>query len=224
LFAAEAMEGIRAAGADLCWLLSRGYAMRSALKLTGDRYFLTERQRAAVMRAACSDESLRARRDREAPAGSLRGQSLAIDGFNLLTTVEAALGGAIVVVGRDGCYRDLAGVHGSYRKVFETLPSIQLVGEVAASLGVERCRWLLDSPVSNSGRLKGLLLRGAAERGWDWEVELVMSPDAVLKGAAECIVTADAAVLDRCGRWVNLGRAVIDARVPAARLVEVFPV
>src|SRR6266404_1471952 len=45
---------------------------------------------------------------------------LLIDGFNLILTLESALGGGVMLVGRDGCYRDMASVHGTYRRVEET--------------------------------------------------------------------------------------------------------
>jgi hypothetical protein len=148
---------------------------------------------------------------------------LFIDGFNVLTTVEAALGGAVIIVGRDGCYRDLAGVHGSYRRVEETTPAIGYVGATLASIGTSASVWYLDRPVSNSGRLKRILEECAATNGWDWTVELAMNPDKPLGESIECIATADGPILDRARRWLNLARLTIDRFVPAARTVEVFP-
>src|SRR5438105_3109058 len=55
LFAEAAWPALRAAVADLSWLLGKAYAQPSALKLVGDRYRLDVRQRAAVARAACAD-------------------------------------------------------------------------------------------------------------------------------------------------------------------------
>ena len=107
-----------------------------------------------------------------------------IDGFNVLTTIEAALGGAVVLVCRDTTCRDIAGIHGSYRKVAETLPALEKLVTVLARLGVRRCRWLFDRPVSNSGRIRGLVLEAAAERGADWSVELVDDPDPILASVA----------------------------------------
>jgi hypothetical protein len=40
LFAADGLPILRQAVADLCWLLSRGYAPESSLKLVGDCYDL----------------------------------------------------------------------------------------------------------------------------------------------------------------------------------------
>jgi hypothetical protein len=74
--------------------------------------------------------------------------------------------------------------------------------------------------VSNSGRLKALILEVAAECGWNWQVDLVMNPDDVLAAAVHVVATADSAILDQCARWVNLARWVIDKCIPGARMVD----
>ena len=76
------------------------------MKLIGDRYRLVERQRVAVARAACSDAALTDRAVRRVELDALRERPLRIDGFNLLVTLESALGGGVVLACRDGCYRD----------------------------------------------------------------------------------------------------------------------
>jgi hypothetical protein len=222
-FDPSAWPALREAVADLCWLLSRGYAPTSALKLVGDRWSLFERQRAAVMRCACPDAALARRNRHQVPLAEVRDRPLLLDGFNVLTTIEAALGGAVVLRGRDGTYRDLAGIHGTYRKVEETRPALALLGEFLATLGAGPSCWYLDRPVSNSGRLQALILEAAAERGWDWRVELVFNPDFLLGVTSETVATADSAILNRCDRWVNLARAAIDHAVPSARIIDLWP-
>jgi len=222
-FEPAAWPALRAAVADLSWLLTRGYAPVSALKLVGDRWALTGRQRMAVLRSACSDASRDRRREHQVDADAIRDQVLVLDGFNVLTTVEAALGGAIIIRGRDGVDRDLAGVHGTYRRVEETLPALRLVGTLLAELGVARCLWQLDRPVSNSGRLKQFILDLAAEAGWTWEVELPFNPDPLLAASTEIVATADSVVLDRCTRWFNLARLAIDRKIPLSRVVDLAP-
>jgi hypothetical protein len=127
----------------------------------------------------------------------------------------------VILRGRDGALRDLAGVHGTYRKVEETLPALRIIGEVLAALDVSACRWLLDSPVSNSGRLKGMILETAAVQGWIWAAELLFNPDAVLSASSEIVATADSAILDRGPRWFNLARATLERHIPTARVVDV---
>jgi hypothetical protein len=148
------------------------------------------------------------------------GQQLWIDGYNVLTSIEAALGGAVILHARDGCYRDMASVHGTYRKVQETVPAIELLGDLIRQWQVTGCRWLLDRPVSNSGRLRGVLLGVAQRAGWQWDVQLVDSPDRVLRDLQAIVATADSAILDVCHGWVNIAREVITAHVPHAWIVD----
>lgn len=220
LFAPATLPSLRAAAADLSWLYGRGYQPVSSLKLVGDRYALTERQRAAVARCACSDERARGRRARMAAPDMVAGRVLAIDGLNLLTTLEVALSGGVVLVGRDGVMRDIAGVHGSYRRVSESLPAIELVGELVQALGVARCVWLLDRPVSNSGRLCMMLLDHARTRELDWSAEVVPDPDPLLTASSDIVVSADGAILDAAATSLNLARHCIDTRIPRAFVVD----
>jgi hypothetical protein len=220
LFGAPALPALAGAVADLSWLWGRGYAEVSSLKLVGDRFALTERQRMAVRRSSCADAARQRRLHHQVAFDDLRGRPLLLDGFNVLLTLETALGGGVVLRGRDGCDRDLASVHGTYRRVEETLPALEEVGQFLAELGIGPCTWLLDRPVSNSGRVRALLTELAGSRGWDWRAEVVMDPDAVLAAAPEAVATADSAILDRCAGWANLARAVIEAQVPTAFVVD----
>ncbi|MFH1614011.1 MAG: DUF434 domain-containing protein [Planctomycetota bacterium] len=220
LFATDAVARLCAAVGDYSLLLTRGYAEKSAMKLVGDRFGLSQRQRIAVMRSACSDEQLFERGHRRVETGQIAHGRIAIDGYNVLITVEAALGGSVILKGRDGCYRDMASVHGTYRKVNETRPALELVGSFLEELAPRDVLWLLDSPVSNSGRLKMLMLELAGEKDWNWQVDLATSPDAVLKQGRSIAATSDSAVLDGCGMWVNLAAEIIRGKLPQSRLVD----
>jgi hypothetical protein len=220
LFAESFRPVLCRATAELAWLLTRGYSAAAALKLVGDRYQLSARQRMAVGRAACSDADLARRKATQVPAEALCGGLLAVDGYNVLTTVEAALAGGAVLLARDGTYRDMASMHGSFRRVAETQPALELLGHTLTDLGVAQCRWYLDRPVSNSGRLKTLMREVAEAAGWHWTVELVPSPDPVLAQSTEPVATADHVILDRCARWFNLARETVSRHVPDAWIVN----
>lgn len=220
LFAPEVWPVLREATADLSWLLSRRYSHDSAVKLVGDRYGLVARQRIAVSRCAASDDDIARRCSHQVAAQQLAQRPLWLDGYNVLTTIEAALAGGILLAARDGAMRDMASMHGSYRKVAETVTALELLGGTIASLGVVEAFWLLDRPVSNSGRLKQIMERLAAQRGWPWRIELVADPDAVLSESGEVVATADSGILDCCGAWYNLARETVAAHVPQARVVD----
>lgn len=219
-FSAQALPQLQAATRDLCWLYNRGYAPASSLKLVGDRYELSQRQRIAVARCACSDAAQARRAGRRVETTALTGKMLLIDGYNVLTTIEAALAGGVILAARDGCCRDMASMHGSWRKVEETAPAIDLIGGFIEAARVSECLWYLDRPVSNSGRLRKLLVDRAAARGWAWRVELADDPDRELACASFPVVTADSAILDRCAAWVNLAAELIRSRIPTARIID----
>ncbi|MFO0913816.1 MAG: DUF434 domain-containing protein [Pirellulales bacterium] len=220
LFAGDQVPALRQATSDLCWLLTRGYAIDSSLKLVGDRYRLVARQRLAVLRSAAGERAVAGRASRLVRPGDLAGTTLWIDGFNVITSVEAALSGGVILGARDGTYRDLASVHGTYRKVTETMPALGAIGRWLSRHELAECVWWLDAPVSNSGRLKELILSTAGDHGWSWRAEVVPNPDAVLSASDAVVASADSQILDRARRWCNLARNVIDAEVPNCWLID----
>lgn len=220
LFDGGKIATLRLAASELSWLLSRDYAVRSALKLVGDRHSLTERQRLAISRAACSDEQKEKRMNSRIPLESVRGERLIVDGFNLIITVEAALGGGVLLICRDGSLRDLSGVHGSYRSVEETERAISLVGEMLQGANPESAEWLLDKPISNSGRLAQKIAAMAAARGWPWSVEVVINPDPIILASHEIAVTSDSLILDGARRWVNLAHDLVRSLLPHSWVID----
>jgi hypothetical protein len=220
LFAAEQLPALRTGVSELSWLLTRGYSMKGALKLVGDRYLLTDRQRLAVSRAACSDQSKERRAKTRLPTESIKGEELIVDGFNLIITVEAALSRGLLMICRDGCIRDLSSVHGSYRSVNETETAIALIGESLAMLQPKSVVWLLDRPISNSGRLAQRIRDVACEKNWSWEVQTVFNPDSEIVSSDRIVVSSDGPLLDRVDRWVDLNHQVIHARLAELWLVD----
>ena len=209
LFSAKWLPVLRKAVADLSYLLTRGYSDAAALKLVGDHYQLHARHRAALSRTACSDDAMARRKAHEVAAPDMRGRRLLIDGYNVLISVESALSGGILIRGRDGCIRDIAGIHGSYRKVVETLPALRVIGETLSGLGAAECMWYLDAPVSNSGSLASTMRKEAGQHQWPWTVDVDQNPDRILEASPEIVVTSDSIVLDRAQQWFNLVPAII---------------
>lgn len=220
LFAEGEIPNLLNAVADFSLLLTKGYAQKSALKLVGDRFSLTERQRIAVMRSSCSDEQLASRESRRIALEEIAGKPIAIDGYNVLITIEAAMSGGIILKGRDECFRDLASVHGTYRKVMETIPAMELIGQFLQEVGAGKALWLLDSPVSNSGRLKTIIGELAQKNNWHWQVELLLSPDAELKKTDTIVASSDSVVLDGCGCWVNLATEIIKQKLSSVKVLD----
>jgi hypothetical protein len=203
IFQPRSIEKIKCALNDLCWLLTRGYTLKSSLKLTGDRYKLTSRQRLALQRAACSQQQEKNRAKRKVDANKLIKADIAVDGYNLLITLEAGLSGAPVLKCKDRTYRDLCGLHGSYRKVRETKSAIELAQKAFVELKTAHVLWLFDKPVSNSGKLKTTLYEFIQRNELNWDVELLNDPDKKLCKTNEIVISSDSNVIDRCSSWFN---------------------
>ena len=218
LFGDGALAILRRAVEETSWLLGRGYPMTSAIAVVGNHHQLDARQRLAVQRVACAPSRRAERVAREADPTSARGRALAVDGFNLLITLEVALSGGIVLVGAEGALRDLAGVSGSYHRVAETDAAIDLFVAAAGALAPAGVAVYLDAPVSNSGRLAARLEEAARASSLPLEAHLVPDPDAVLAGR-DLVVSSDSVVLDACGSWLNLAARLIPDHTPAARLL-----
>lgn len=170
-----------------------------------------QRQREAVGRASCRDAQRRSRAGKRVTASALVGRSLWVDGYNVLTTVEAALAGGVLLSCRDGEVRDMASMHGSWRRVEETVEALERIGSALRGLGLAELRLLFDAPVSNSGRLRCLV----EETLPDASVELVRDPDRdLVEASTRCersiVATADSAVLDACGASFSLASHVVD--------------
>ncbi len=219
-FGRSQIETLRRAVEELSWLLSRRYSRKAAQTLVGDRHKLRDRQRKAIQRCAVGDHARSDRLSRLLEPGALRDRELWIDGYNVLLTVEAAMDGAVILGARDGAYRDIAAMSRHYRSVGVTIPALRAIGESLNDLGCRQSTWLLDRPISNSGRLRALMTNEAQQAGWSWDVQLVDNPDALLRDPDKIVATADSGILDRCGQWLNLARIVVEDKVEEPWVID----
>lgn len=211
---------LESAVSDLSWLLDRSYSMGASNELVGDHYQLTSRQRLAVARVAGAEEARLHRQAKSLSMTALKGQTVLIDGFNLLITIETALGGGVVFSCKDGCCRDLSSVYGSYKIVEETRAAIETIGKTLEQAQPEKVLWLFDRPVSNSGRVAALVRDIAAEHNWPFAAELTDRTDARLSRSEAVVVSCDSAILDRAARWCNLACEIITGSLPDAWVVD----
>lgn len=219
LFGAAALPRLRAACHEVSWLLGRGYRLEPALRAVGEHHQLDARQRLAVQRSACSDGQQADRLRKSLPPERAARAPWAIDGFNLIISLEVALSGGVLLRGRDGALRDLAGLRGSYHLVEQTTSALVLLGAAVQRLGPERVQIWLDAPVANSGRLRARIAECAAAWQTTPAIELVPDADRDLAGRSG-VVSGDSAVLDACASWINLASWIVTEHIPAAWIVD----
>ena len=209
---------------DMNYLLSRDYPAKSSLTLVGNRYRLKSRQLLALQGISCSQKDIAMRRAKELLVKDLMGQTLYIDGFNILILLETIMSGGFIFKGSDGCYRDISSVHGTYRKVNQTEKALILIGELLRSLEVEKAIWIFDTPVSNSGKLKILCYELAEQYGFSWDVYLENSPDKFLIQNDRLISSSDAWILNECTSWFNLGGFIISHLYPENKPLNIIEI
>lgn len=221
LFGSEKqVDTLKTAVQDMHYLLSRGYPEKASSELAGNRYRLKTRQIQAIRGASASQQQMLNRKSKEVTAEEFQRKTVYIDGFNVLILLESLLSGAYIFEGLDGCFRDLSGVHGTYKRVNQTLSSLELAASFFQHCGVAKLCWIFDRPVSNSGRICQFIAEFAQERQLDWETSLEFNPDQFLAEREEIVISSDAWILDHCKKWFNLIRYLIDNKNLNANIIQ----
>jgi hypothetical protein len=206
----EAQNNLLQALEDMYYLLSRNYPPKAALALVGNRYQLVQRQQQALQGMACSAEELKNRKEKQLSPAALKDKTILLDGFNVLIILETALAGGFVFEGLDGCYRDIASVHGTYKKAQHTEQALIIIGHALQQLQLQKVIWVFDAPISNSGKLKSFCYELAEKHGFPWEIILDNHPDKYLIDNKGLVCSSDGWVLNECTAWFNLGAYIID--------------
>ncbi len=217
-FGQNALPLLKRAQQDILYLLEQGYPIKSASTYVGNHYILSERQRIAIVRATANSETLIMRRNKQLPVKGPY-KKVAIDGFNVIITLEVALSASTLIRCMDGTIRDLAGLRGTYRIIDKTEKAIELLGDKLSELQIEEAVIYLDSPVSNTGRLKQKILDLLSEKPYQVLVELVDNADVILE-RLDHVVTQDSIILNKCLNWINLTADIITKKLPQTTYID----
>lgn len=218
-FTGQGLALLKRSANDLLYLLDRGYPIGPAAVFVGNHYLLTERQRIALKRSIAPSAGVSAREAKRKRPEDMAGETVNIDGFNAVITLEVALSGSPVLLCMDGTYRDLAGLRGTYRLIDKTDTAIRSIIRELKNIFTARAMFWLDSPVSNSGRLKVRIAEIAEEEKFDVGIELVKSADAALY-EMDNVISSDSIILDRCRSWFNLGERIMPG-IPGIWTVDI---
>jgi hypothetical protein len=209
LFKGEGLEKIKEAAKDCLYLLNRGYKVKTATCFVQNHYMLEENQRLALARSLATDKDIKERKKKELRQDELAGKEVWIDGFNAIIPMESLLSDSPLFVCMDGAIRDMANLKGSYRIIDKTEGAIRLILEKLDELNIRKAHIHIDRPVSNSGRLKMLILEISKEYNVDVDVELLDAVDKSLYDK-ECVISGDCVVIDKSISWIPLYKWIIE--------------
>lgn len=210
----HAGQNLARAANDARWLLERGYPRQRVIDLTGDRYGLDADARQMLGRGVFSPAEAGARRGKLQGLAALRGANPAIDGHNVIITLENALRGEVLLLADDGAVRDIARLGRNHKPGPESLHAARMAVEALARAEVARADFMLHAPLPKSGWLAAEIRAMLEAAGLKGDARTVDSPRARLRGWPGPVCSADSAVIDNAHTPVDLAGEIIRAMTP----------
>ena len=204
---------LRKAAEDFRYLLNRGYPRKASLELVGNRYELAFDERHILHRGVFSDVDSEARRKKIISIKTLKNKDLAIDGHNVLITIEAGLSGRPLILADDGFVRDISGLSGSFKKTEMTEKGIELIVTFLKKWRPRHTLFLFDAPISKSGILAQELRALLKKESLPGDAMAVKVPEKILIGFPGVIATSDTAIIDQSEKVIDLAGDLIRERI-----------
>jgi hypothetical protein len=211
---------LQKAAEDFRYLLNRGYPRKATLEIVGNRYDLTFDERHLLHRGVFSDKDSESRRKKIASIKEVRGKDLAVDGHNVLITIEAGLSGRPLILADDGFVRDISGLSGSFKKTEMTEKALRLIVTLLKKWRPRNTLFLFDAPISKSGILAQEMRALLKKENLPGDAMGVRVPENILIGFPGVIATSDTAIIDRSKRVVDLAGNIIKAAMGSKSLLR----
>ncbi|MBN2111179.1 MAG: DUF434 domain-containing protein [Methanosarcinaceae archaeon] len=203
----EAAEEIR-------YLLGREYPKSSAVRFVSDHHRLKGTQRFILSRNVLAPAIAASRRSKRLACTDMQDRDIAIDGYNVLITLESFLKNEDMWVGDDGFIRDTRGVFSNHINDSETYAAVDLLVDMMVSSSIRSVTILLDSQMSKSGELAALLRQKIEEVHIKGHVLTSRTVDNELKrvSADSVVATADGIIIDALEHVVDIPACVIKGK------------
>ena len=211
---------LQKAAVDFRYLLNRGYPRKATLEIVGNRYGLTFDERHLLHRGVFSDADSESRRKKIVSIKAIRNKDLAIDGHNVLITVEAGLSGRPLILADDGFIRDISGLSGSFKKTITTEKAFQVIVTFLKKWRPRHTLFLFDAPISKSGILAQELRALLKKEGLPGDAMAVKVPEKILIEFQGVIATSDTAIIDRSERVIDLAGNIIRTAIGSKSLLR----
>jgi hypothetical protein len=205
---------------DFRYLLNRGYPRKTTLELVGNRYGLTSDERHLLHRGVFSSSDSQARQKKRISIQEVRNKDLAIDGHNVLITIEAGLSRRPLILGDDGFIRDISGLSGSFKKTESTEKAIQFIIHTIKIIKPRQTLFLFDAPISMSGELAQEVRSQLKRENLLGEAMAVKVPEKILIGFPGIIATSDTAIIDQSKKVLDLAGYIITKRIGSKSLLR----
>ena len=188
--------------------------------MVGNRYELTFDERHLLHRGVFSSEDSETRKKKKISMAEIQNKDLAIDGHNVLITLEASLSGRPLVLADDGFVRDISGLSGSFKKTGTTEEAIRLIINFLKKTKPHQTLFLFDAPISNSGELAQEVRTLLKREDLSGDAKAVKVPEKILIGFPGVIATSDTAIIDQSKEVVDIAGDIIRKRIGVKSLLR----
>ena len=138
----------------------------------------------------------------------MKGKNLAIDGYNVLITVESHLKKKEIFVSDDGFVRDVSATFGKYKITRTTPKAIDMTLEEIKKMRPKSVTFVFDSQVSHSGELAGMFREKMKEAGIGGTAKTAKNTDYIIAGSKGIVCTSDRAIIKKAKRVLDLAGKV----------------
>jgi hypothetical protein len=213
-------KNLQKAAEDFRYLLNKGYPRKAALELVGNRYGLTSDDRHLLHRGVFSNSDSKSRQKKIISIKEVQNKDLAIDGHNIVITIEAGLSGRPLISGDDGFIRDISGLSGSFRKTETTEKAIQFIIHAIKKIKPCHTLFLFDAPISMSGKLAQEVRSWLKKENLSGDAMAVKVPEKILIGFPGVIATSDTDIIDQSKKVLNLAGYILKKRTKLESLIR----
>ena len=190
------------ADADIRYLLDRGYPTGGAVAFVCNHYRLNDEARFLLSRAVISISVAEKRRGKFLPCGAIKGNTILIDGYNIVIGMESVLNKEAFLCD-DDVVRDIKGIFRNFKASEITQEAVGLTLQFLKENNPAYVCCILDSQISKSGLFAKMLREKISIAGLKGDAKTSKRADYDLKNSNYIVASSEGVIIDAAEKVVN---------------------
>jgi hypothetical protein len=180
----------------------------------GDKYQLSKEERLILYRGFFGDSTIEKHKRKLLSPSEIRGERIAIDGYNVLITVESMLSDRPLLLCKDGVIRDISGIYGKHKFTKTTRKAIELILAFLKRYKPSEVCFFFDAQVSKSGELAALIRKSLKEAGIIGDAKAVKQADSEALRYSDIVATSDSVSIDYARKVIDIAGEIVGKIAP----------